>query len=311
MPLNDWELAFNGLTIGGYIDATGYDLTSCEGLEGFDVRSNDQTLPQFWGVQAGGDFVNARTMTIGVQAFPENTQEAAAFETAFLPSRQIAPSELLPLTFKLPDQVEKQVMCRVRRRARARTSGRPTDMARWLVELNAPDPRLYASEQSSTVAAAFIADASLIDSTTGSGADLAINSTTGSGADLAIDSTGTTGGGGVTVTNAGNVDVYPAFTFVTTASMATWTIINDTTGEQALFAFALISGHTIVADMAGVATGSAVVPITLDGAASYAIWQAPRVPIRLVPGNNAIRFIVTSGTAAGSTATITFRSGWL
>jgi hypothetical protein len=311
VALNDWELDYNGLVIGGYIDATGYDLTAVEGLEGFDVRSNDQVLPSFWGVQAGGDFVNARMMTLGVQAYPENTPEAAAFETAFVPSGQKDPTSLLPLTFKLPDQVEKRIMCRVRRRARMRHSGRPQDMAQWMLQLDAPDPRMYASEETVTLITPFAADTTALDLASGSGVNLAFNMALSSGADLAFDFTGTAASGSVSVSNDGNVDTFPSFAFVTTAAMATWHVINDTTGEQAAFAFALVPGYTIVADMAGVATGSTVPPVTINDQPNYPIWVSPRVPIRLVPGLNVLRFFVDSGTAAGSTCTLTHRDAWL
>lgn len=311
MALDDWQLQFNGLVIGGYIDDTNYDLTSFEGFEGFDVRINDQVLPSFWGVQAGGDFVNARVMTLGVQAYPENTPEAAAFETAFVPSPQVAPTTLTALTFKLPDQVEKRVMCRVRRRARTRSSGRATDMAQWLVELDAPDPRVYASAESSTIANAFVTDSTALNLTSGSGVDLAFNLTLSSGTDLAFDFSGVTASGGVTVENQGTVDTYPAFLFQTTAAMNAWSVINDTTGEEADFLYMLVPGHQIIADMAGVATGSTDPPITLDGDANYAIWQSPRVPIRLVPGLNSLRFLVTDGTTSGSTCTVTYRDAYL
>lgn len=309
MALADWELSYNGLVIGGYTD---YDLTSFEGFEGFDVRSNDQILPSFWGVQAGGDFAQPRTMYLGVHAYPELTTEAQTFETAFLPSPQVSPTDLLPLTFKLPDQVEKRIMCRCRRRVRTRTNGRAgAEMATWLIQLDAPDPRLYASEETSTVANAFVTDSSGLNLSSGSGVDLAMNLTLSSGADLAIDFGGTVGGGGISVLNAGNVDTYPLFLFETTSSMNEWTVINDTTGEEADFVYMLVPGHQIVADMAAVATGSVDPPITLDGDSNYAIWQSPRVPLRLVPGLNFLRFIVTDGTSAGSTATVTYRDAYL
>lgn len=307
MTLADFQASFNGLTIGL---GTSYDIFSIEGVDDWQVRSNDQTLPNLWGAQAGGDFVEPRTIILGTQMVT-SLAVSAALENAFLPPSQATPTTLQPLVFKVPDRPEVQVQCRVRRRGRARTPETELSQVRWLFELVAPDPRLYASAETVVVAGAYIADSSGIDSTTGSGATLAFDSTTGAGVDLAVDASGTVGGGGVSVSNAGNVDTFPAFTFATTASIATWTVINDTTGEQASFAYMLIPGHTIVADMAGVATGSTDPPVTLDGASNYAIWQSPRVPIRLIPGLNALRFVVTSGTTAGTTATITYRSAWL
>lgn len=309
MALADYQLSFNGLTIG---NGTDYDLTALEGLEGFESRTNDQTLPTFWGSQPGGAFPQARVIIVGVQSFPELTEEAAAVESSFLPASQVTPTALLPLTFKLPDQVEKRVTVRCDRRNRTRTTGETgQEMATWLLQLVAPDPRVYASEESITVAGAYIVDSSGLDYTASSGADLGFDMTASSGADLGFDYTGTVGGGGVSVTNDGDVDTYPSFTFETTASIATWTVINDTTDEQASFSFMLVPGHQVVVDMAGVATGSTVSPVTVDGAANYAIWQSPRVPIRLIPGLNLLRFVVTSGTTAGTTATIAFRSAWI
>jgi hypothetical protein len=311
MALNDWEMTFNGLTIGGYIDVTDYDLTSVEGLEGFDVRTNDEVLPSFWGSQPGGDFVNPRSMIIGVQAYPELTTEAAAFETAFQPPVQATPTTLQALVFKLPSQAERRVMCRVRRRFRTRQSGRPGDMGQWLVQLDAPDPRVYASALSTVNATPYLSDTSGIDYSVGSGVDLAFEYSVGSGTDLAVEYSGTVGGGSINAVNDGNTDTYPTFTFTTLSSMDQWTVINDTTLEQASFVFPLTTGHTLIANMAAVATGVLDPAVTTNGDPNYAAWLVPRVPIRLVPGANSLRFIVDSGTTDGQALSVTYRSAWI
>jgi hypothetical protein len=307
MALADFQASFNGLTIG---PGTSYDIFSVEGIDDWGVRSNDQTLPNLWGAQAGGDFVEPRTIILGVQ-MTSSLGVSAPLETAFVPSAQAAPTALQPLVFKLPDRQEVQVQCRVRRRGRARTPETEVSMVRWLFEIAAPDPRLYASTSTVTVMTPYAADTTALDLTAGSGTGLAFDLTVSSGTGLAFDFTGVAGSGSVAIANAGNVDTYPSFTFATTAAMASWHVINDTTGETASFAYALVPGHTVVADMAGVATGSTVLPVTLDGASNYPIWVSPRVPVRLVPGTNILRFFVDSGTAPGSTCTVTMRSAWL
>jgi len=310
MTLSDYQVEFNGVTVG--CDDGTYILESVVGLDDFDVRSNDQVLPSLWGSQAGGDFVEARDFVIGVLMYTADAAWAD-LQAAWLPPAQSTPTDLTALTFKFPDLPELQTMCRVRRRGRARTGDTEGEAGwvQWYYEFNAPDPRLYSAEEYSAGMTSYVADSSGIDSSTGSGADLAVDGTVDSGADLAIDATGTTGGGGIAVTNAGNVDTFPTFSFATSASMAIWHVVNDTTGEEASFAFALVPGYTLTANMAGVGTGSTITPILLNDEPNYALWESPRVPVRLVPGDNDLRFFVDSGTASGSTCTVAWRDAYL
>lgn len=309
MTITDCQIDFNGCTIGA---GTVFDILSVEGIDDYEVRSNDQQLPSLWGVQAGGDFVNDRTFTIGVLMYTAE-QAWAEIEDAWLPASQFDPTALLPLTFKFFDRPELQVECRVRRRGRARTSDTEVTggFVTWFFEFNAPDPRLYSSTEQSAVAGSYVADSATLDLTAGSGAGLAFDLTVSSGADRAFDFTGVAGGGSIAVFNDGNVDTFPRFMFQTTTAMSAWHVINDTTGEQASFAFALPPGNVLTADMAGVATGSTVPPVLLNEEPNYALWQSPRIPVRLVPGLNVLRFFVDSGTASGSTCTVIFRSAWL
>lgn len=309
MSLADLQAEFGGVTVGC---DTIYDLTTWEGLDGWDVRSNDQVLPNLWGDQPGGDFVNGRTFVVGVAML---TADAGwvALEDTWLPPSQADPTALSTFTFKAPERPERQLDCRVRRRARPRDGNTEiaTGVVQWLFEFAAPDPRLYSTDLTETLATPFVADTTALNLTGGSGTGLAFDLTLSSGADLAFDFTGTASSGSVAMENAGNVDTYPTFTFATTSAMASWHVVNDTTGEEASFAFALVPGYEVVVDMAGVATGSTNPPVTLNGDANYPIWQSPRVPIRLVPGDNTLRFFVDSGTASGSTCTISHRSAWL
>lgn len=306
MALADFQASFNGLTIGS---GTNYELFIIEGIDDWQVRSNDQTLPNLWGAQAGGDFVEPRTIVLGVQMLA-SAAVGAAVEAAFLPSSQAAPTMLLPLVFKLSDRVEMQVQCRVRRRSRARTPETEVALVRWLFELAATDPRLYSSEIHSVTLASYVSDSAAIDSSTGSGADLAIDSSTGSGADLAIDSVGVTATGEQNLINDGNVDTYPTFTVTTDSTADEWSLINDTTGESISFAFALVVGSEFVADMAAVATGKVGPAVTINGSSTYGSWQVPRVPMRLAPGDNQVRFVVDSGSA-GTTCQAAYQDAWL
>jgi hypothetical protein len=170
MALADFQASFNGLTIG---PGTNYDIFSIEGIDDWEVRSNDQTLPNLWGSQAGGDFVEPRTITLGVQ-MTSSLGVSAPLENAFVPSAQAAPTALQPLVFKLPDRQEVQVQCRVRRRGRARTPETEVSKVRWLFEIAAPDPRLYASTSTATVMTPYAADTTALDLTAGSGTGLGV-----------------------------------------------------------------------------------------------------------------------------------------
>jgi hypothetical protein len=308
MTLADLQASFGGVTVGC---DTIYDLTTWEGLDGWDVRSNDQVLPNLWGAQPGGDFVNGRTFTVGLAM---NTGDAGwlPLEAAWLPPGQHEPTTLSTFTFKATEYPERQCDCRVRRRARARSgnSEAPGGLVEWFFEFAAPDPRLYSTTLSSVLVGNYVSDTLSLDSSTGSGGDLAIDSTTGSGGDLAVDATGVTSTGLQNAYNAGNVDTYPTFTFTTDSTAAQWTLYNDTTGEQVAFAYSLVTGSEFVADMAAVATGKIGPAITINGSSTYGSWSTPRVPMRLAPGTNDLRFVVDSGSS-GTTCEVEYRSAYL
>lgn len=308
MSLADLQASFGGVTVGC---DTIYDLTTWEGLDGFDIRSNDQVLPNLWGAQPGGAFPNERKFVVGVAML---TSDAGwlALEDAWLPPGQDDPTALATFTVKAPERPERQLDCRVSKRARARTGDTEisTGVVQWLFQFQAPDPRLYSSALHAVTVTNYVSDSAAIDSSTGSGADLAVDSTTGSGADLAIDSVGVTATGEQNAINDGNVATYPTLTFTTDSTAAQWTLINDTTGEQASFAYGLVVGSEFVADMAAVATGKVGPAVTINGSSTYGSWQVPRVPLRLAPGDNQLRFVVDSGSA-GTTCLVEYRDAWL
>lgn len=308
MTLADLQASFAGVTVGC---DTIYDLTTWEGLDGWDVRSNDQVLPNLWGEQPGGDFVNGRKFVVGVAML---TSDAGwtALEDAWLPPRQGDPTALTTFTFKAPERPERQLDCRVRRRDRPRTGDTEIvgGVVQWLFEFAAPDPTLYGSTLKSVGLTNYVSDTVTIDSSTGSGADLAVDSTTGSGADLAIDGVGTSATGEQNLRNDGNVDTFPQFTFTTDSEVTAWTLINDTTGETASFVYDLFTGSEFVADMAAVATGKIGPAVTINGSSTYGSWQTPRTPMRLAPGDNQVRFIVDAGST-GSVCLAEYRDAYL
>jgi len=51
--------------------------------------------------------------------------------------------------------------------------------------------------------------------------------------------------------------------------------------------------------------------VTTDSNPNYAAWLTPRVPIRLVPGPNSLRFFVLDGPTSGPLCSVSFRSAYL
>lgn len=303
---SDYQASFNGVTVG--LGQT-YGIFAIEGFDDFSTRNGDQPMPMLWGSQTGGVMVNERVIVLGVQLDDPDLYDGTV-DAAFMPPRQDDPAALLPFVVRFPDRGALQSFCRVTRRARARTPETEYSVVRWFFELTAPDPRLYSETLTQVTMTAYVSDAAAIDSTTGSGGDLAIDGTVDSGADLAIDSVGVTATGQQNIVNAGPADTYPTLTFQTDSTAAAWTLFNDTTGEQVSFAYGLVVGNSLIADMAAVATGKVGLAVSINGASTYGSWNVPRIPMRLAPGSNQMRFVVDSGSA-GTTCVVGYYSAWL
>lgn len=310
MPGDDLQLSFGGLTVG---KGTPYRVRNITGLRDFSVRSTDDSSASRWGSFAGPDQVESSSITIEfIVAYDQGT--IRNLETAFAPADQSSPSALLPLSWKWPDDVEVYRLARCRRRTRAMTpqSERANGAVSMLVELQAPDPRMYAAAPHLETLLPFGEGTLGFNFTVGSGADIGMNWPTGTGTNIGANYAGERGSGTVFAPNDGNATTFPTVTFIGPPDgMNRWRLRNLWTGESADFAWPLGAGEQMVVDFAVKATPKTGDAVTVDGAARYSAWQHPRVPLRLPAGVSELRFDVLEGSETGALAQIEWNDAWI
>jgi hypothetical protein len=296
----DYQVVFGGFTIG---DLTEYDIVDITGLEGLEVRSNDVVRPSGWGAIAQAAFVNPKVIDIEVEC-PADSTLIRALEAAFTPPALDAPAALVTTTIKFPGREEWQLKTRCARRGRSRNIQSELGLTTIVIQLEAPDPRLYSSTLSQASSPAFVVDGGGLELTAGSGANLGTDLTVDSGAALGVDLSAVVGSGLVTVINTGTVATFPTVTFTAPAGMSQFRLSNLTTGEVADFVQTVNPGEAFIVDW----TPDAALPVSIGGASRYSSWQAPRVALRIVPGSNLFRFDVFVGVASGAQALVQWRS---
>ena len=301
MALSSYQIAVSALTIG---DNTIYDVKQEEGFTTFTVTDGDDPFPLQWGSISGADEVDARKIRLDIEMLNDPTT-VQGFLNAFLPGSDVALRAMFP-----EFREEVTISVRVRKRGRVRTIQDVNGVVTATLELTAADPRLYGSTVNTMGVPVFSVGGDSLDLTAGAGADLGFDLTAGAAADLGFDFTGLTSTGLVICTNAGNVDTYPSFLFTPDSggAMTAWTVTNQTTGEVASFATTLNPGSTMLVDFSMVATSKTGSPVTIAGSVVYSAWQQPRTPLRLIPGNNTLRFDVTAGTSGGATCLVSWQN---
>lgn len=303
MAVSDYQASFGGLVVGA---GTPWLFAAIDGLETFESRTTDVVSPVLWGTLPGTDFVDERTVTITFRVVG-GAAVRQQLENAFLPGG----STLSTFVYKLPNREELQMLARCRRRARPIAVDTEYGIVDITVELGMPDPRRYSTTLYQGSASPFITTGGGFELATGSGVNLGFDLTAGAGVNLGFDMSAVVGGGSTFAVNSGNVDTYPTVTFTAPGGMTQWKLSNLTTGESMSFAMTLNPGEQLIADISAIATGKTGLPISLAGVSRYASWQAPRIPVRLSPGSNLMRFDVQAGVATGAIAAISWRNAYL
>ena len=305
MTASDYQLDFNGTVIG---DGTAWDVVSWDGLEQFSTRGTDVVLPTAWGAIPGSSYVDPRVVTITVESVdPTNI---LLLEAALLPPANASPDSLVPIRWKFPNREELLVSGRCSRRARARDLTTALGLTQFTFELEIPDPRCYAATPSQVSLTVFVSGSSGFELSAGANVNLGFDLTVDATTNLGFDLVGASGSGLQTLTNAGQVDTYPIIAFSAPAGMSSWSVTNQTTGQVLTIVQTLNVGETLIANMVAAATGTADLPISLSGVSRYGSWQAPRTPLRLIPGPNVLRFDVAAGDL-NATALVTASSAYL
>ena len=139
--LQDWQMSYNGLTIGA---GTPYVLQHAQGLSGPKIRSQDEPRARDLGSYIGFDVYGSRTFNLSLFVVSDGTNSLETLlynlATAFAPQ----PNNELPFYIKLPTLPQLAIMSRVKRREY------PIDLAfgaaqtaNVALQLESTDPILY------------------------------------------------------------------------------------------------------------------------------------------------------------------------
>lgn len=311
MTALDDQIDFNGLVIG---PGTVWEIVEISGLEDVTTRGSDVPISNAYGNIPGSTFLNGSGALITVESV--NPPDMELLVSTVTPPSNAAPDALVPIRYKYPNSEERFRYGRCSRRGRVRDLASSLGKTRFTFELEFPDPRAYSAVLQQASLTVFVAGSSGFKLSLGAGADLGLKMTLGSGADLGLKMSGTGSSGLQPITNLGYTDVYPLIVISPATGISAFSITNQTTGQVFAMTQTVNVGQTLIADMRAAqtalsSTGSAgVSPITIGGSTVYGSWTPPRIPLRLVPGNNILRFDVTSGDLAAS-ALVTSPSGYL
>lgn len=267
--LSDWQILYNGVTMG---QGTAFRLNKIEGLRELPtLRTSDYAKLKHHGAYSGIDVLEGRTvtftMTIVGTSMADFENQLDAFESAAIPLLTTS----LPLSFKLPNQTQRQILARTRKRTEVLVpsytrafigSGAgmaPANVASPLAwELFCGDPRIY--------------DDTLTTTTVNPSA---------------------------TITNAGNFESRPTITVTPSSSPITITNANDSSH------FIKLATSSV-----GTIPNPCVIDLNLrtvvDGSGNnrFDVIDPTTQWFVLVPGANAL-------TISGGSASVAWRSAWL
>lgn len=305
MSASDYQIDFNGLVIG---DGTAYEIMQISGLEDWSTRGSDVPIPNAYGSIPGSSFVNASVVTVVVESV--NPPDMEILVATLSPPSNAAPDTLVPVRYKYPNSEERLRFGRCSRRGRVRDVPSTFGKTQLTFEVEFPDPRAYSAVLQQASLTVFVAGGSGFELTAGAGADIGFDLTVSSGADIGFDLTGTSSSGLQTITNSGYVDTYPIIVFSPATGISAFSVTNQTTGQTFTVNQTVNPGQTLIANMQAVATGNGALPLSIGGSTVYGSWVPPRLPLRIVPGANVLRFDVTTGDTA-ATALVSVPSGYL
>lgn len=286
MALADFQMSFNGLTIGLGTDIA---LEVISGLEDFSMGMGDSEIPRSWGDIPGLHTAQSREVTLEISTRTQANLDLVL--TAFQPA--VDPT---PLAIKEPSRTERFVYARTVGRAVPRNPGTKFKK-QCAVRLKLADPRTYSDAQYTELLSIY--------SASGGGFDY--------GADYGIDFVGGTTGLKV-VSNAGTALAYPLLRVYGPASGTLTGVLltNNTNGDVFDCDTTLLTGQNLDADMRRIVTvDPGDLPfIHIGGTSRYGDWQLPRTPFSLDPGDNELKF-ETSGTSTDVECAVIHRDTWL
>lgn len=289
MSLSTYQMSYNGLTFGL---GTAIAVEVISGLEDFETRTGDVTIPRAWGDIPGRHDVASKEVTLELSTTDDSAYQSML--TAFHPSTA---EQARQLVFIEPHQPQ-ALFLYARVIGRTAPKNPSTKFKKALsVRLRAADPRVYSVAQVQAVASVYTPNGGGLDYST----------------DYAKEFVGTGLTGEVIATNEGNSWAYPALIISGPqdgGSLTAATVKNMTNGVEVSFTFTnpLLASDVFTADMRRIVTATpGELPfIHLGGTNRYGNWDLPRQPFYLDAGDNIIRFTVT-GTTTDATCALSYR----
>lgn len=281
--LEEYSLAFNGYVFGGSDKPV--QVTSIEGLEDLPViRNQDDNRGYQDGMFTGSDFLSGRTIVVSFQIFAGSgktmTQNLADFERALQPQRQ----GTTPLQFKTPGFGIRRVEARVRRRSIRIDPNFSYGKAVGTYEFFCPDPLIYSDELQTL-------DIFTLNQVTGRTYNRVYNMIYGDGNSSAS-----------LVNNYGWTNTYPVFTI--TGPCLNPLVINLTTGAFLAIQYNMQTSDTLILD-------SNLKSVTLNGVNRRSLLTNNSTWFSAPPGNTYMKFAPASGSSAGTSCVVSWRSAYL
>lgn len=291
VELEEGQYAYRGFVFGKDTD---FPLGGpIQGLVGFEARVSDSPLPRGHGDVPGDHYNAARQMllplTLGRDTIAELEDALALISATF----ESSVNELDELEWLEHGQIQRMVRCRpVDFKPGYRgTSGRIADPK---VALQAADPRIYSAEEHQVSIPLY---------TPGGGAiNFPVNFPKNFPAGVPLEAV---------ANNAGAADAYPTFRWFgpATGTVTEVAVTNMTTGEDIVVTTPIAAGQILTLDGTAWVTRSGGLVVSLDGSSRYGAWAQPREALRLVPGDNVLRFQIT-GSATAVPCIATWRDTW-
>jgi hypothetical protein len=281
--MNDWQMTYNGLTIGA---GTSYGMTAIEGLATLpELRTADQDRTRAHGQFAGVDLFGGRDIDIEVTIVGKHPSSSVwqAFSAAFVGGQSVE----LPLVMQIPGVAsgsEIQTMARVRKLSLPVDADYYIGAGRAVLSMHCTDPRLYSTTTET---------GSATQATTSGG--LTFNATF----NLSFGST--INGGFITLTNSG--EFVTPWTATIVGPVTNPRIDNITSGQSLSISGSLSGSESLV-------LSSQDRTVLLNGTASRYSWLKSGSQWWDIPvGNTVLQF---SGNVGGSgTLSTSFRSAWI
>lgn len=290
--ITDYQWRYGDLTMGR---GTDYGIRAVSGLEDLSIRSGSIPTPRRDGSIQADHFVSSREIIMEITVAGVKDSQARADALAAL-YKQFGRADVpVSLSFKEPGYARRHIWCRPIGRSVPRNPSSAFLRASSF-RLIAEDPRIYSVDTKTGIMDVY-------DSATG-GFDFA--------ADFPEDFTISAATTEVNIKNEGDADAYPVITVFgpPTGTLTALEITNTRNGDVLDIDVTLVIDQILTIDMRAYITANGDDIIALDGSTRFGDWQTPRIPLRISPGDNVLRFEIT-GTSTDAKATVVMQDTWL